>query len=759
MGSARQPAAGTTTETRRRNGPSRRGAAHLVRSAEVESLLLVATYRDSPLDMTAEVADVLAELLRVPGVERMRLPGLEEAGVGALMAAQAGHQLDEQGRALARMLHSETAGNPFFIRELLRHLTEKGTLVRRDGRWTAALPVSEVDVPDSVWEVIGRRLTRLPERTGEVLATAAVLGEHFDLALLVESRRETPADVVAALTPAVTARLVEEVAVGDYRFSHALVRSTLVRALGPTRRAQLHLCAAEALESAPPGRITGRAAVLAAHYQQAGSLAPAQRVIEALIEAGNEAAAALAWEQGAAHWQGALDLMNRVCPGGRQQAELLARLADLLHVTGFDLTASITHAERAIELFDRLGLQQRAAVLRSRLAGYLSSNSVVEVMDIPRALELFSQAERVLRADPESLAYGYLLGTLSTATGLFAARPDQALATALRAVEIARRHGHEPLGVLAQMVHGFALAALGSVEEGLALVEQAWQGADRLNHRILGMRTVHIRAFWAVALREPNVAITWTERELAKPRLAQTPIQRRFLQGQLAWGYGLTGRLSDAERLLTEAGGLPVGASYAPELKLWQGDWPGAEAALRHWTSRYREMGDRTNEALLHGWTAHVCRLRGDLTGAESCLHSALNIATPGHHRVVEAGLRIDLAVLELDRQRPERARHHVDRAKALMAGADWRGLTDRLALAEAALEADLPRAGALFERVVTALRARMLPWDEAEALLLWARAASVDEPSLARVKRTAAAQIYRCCNAGQAWLDRVEPG
>jgi hypothetical protein len=136
-----------------------------------------------------------------------------------------------------------------------------------------------------------------------------------------------------------------------------------------------------------------------------------------------------------------------------------------------------------------------------------------------------------------------------------------------------------------------------------------------------------------------------------------------------------------------------------------------------------------------------------------------LNIATPGHHRVVEAGLRIDLAVLELDRQRPERARHHVDRAKTLMAAADWRGLTDRLALAEAALEADLPRAGALFERVVTALRARMLPWDEAEAFLLWARVASVDEPSLAREKRTAAAQIYRRCNAGQAWLDRVEPG
>jgi hypothetical protein len=169
-------------------------------------------------------------------------------------------------------------------------------------------------------------------------------------------------------------------------------------------------------------------------------------------------------------------------------------------------------------------------------------------------------------------------------------------------------------------------------------------------------------------------------------------------------------------------------------------------------------MGDRTNEALLHGWTAQVCRLRGDPAGAESCLHNALNIATPGHHRVVEAGLRIDLAVLEFDRQRPERARHQVNRAKTLMAGADWRGLTDRLALAEAALEADLPRAGALFERVVTALRARMLPWDEAEAFLLWARAASRRRAVPGQGKAYGRRADLPPLPAGPAWFARVEP-
>ena len=45
------------------------------------------------------------------------------------MEAAAGHDLDEDGRALAAEITRETAGNPFFTGEVLRHLTESGALV------------------------------------------------------------------------------------------------------------------------------------------------------------------------------------------------------------------------------------------------------------------------------------------------------------------------------------------------------------------------------------------------------------------------------------------------------------------------------------------------------------------------------------------------------------------------------------------------------------------------------------------------------
>ena len=125
-------------------------------------LLVLATYRDTDLDRTHPLADVLADLRRQPGVDRLDLEGLDEAEVMALMETAAGHDLDEPGLALARALHSETEGNPFFVGEVLRHLAESGAIVQRDGRWTSDTTLEEVGIPEGIREVVGRRLSRLP---------------------------------------------------------------------------------------------------------------------------------------------------------------------------------------------------------------------------------------------------------------------------------------------------------------------------------------------------------------------------------------------------------------------------------------------------------------------------------------------------------------------------------------------------------------------------------------------------------------------
>ena len=87
---------------------------------------------------------------------------LGEAVTPWMLAAAAGHDLDDDGVGLAHSLRRETDGNPFFTGELLRHLGESGGIVLNDeGRWVLAGELDELGLPSSVRDVVGRRVERL----------------------------------------------------------------------------------------------------------------------------------------------------------------------------------------------------------------------------------------------------------------------------------------------------------------------------------------------------------------------------------------------------------------------------------------------------------------------------------------------------------------------------------------------------------------------------------------------------------------------
>jgi len=85
---------------------------HLLKSSVPMNLLVVSTYRDTDLDRTHPLAEVLADMRRQSGVERLMLRRLDEAGVQQFLAHTAGHELDQRGVALARAIARETEGIP-----------------------------------------------------------------------------------------------------------------------------------------------------------------------------------------------------------------------------------------------------------------------------------------------------------------------------------------------------------------------------------------------------------------------------------------------------------------------------------------------------------------------------------------------------------------------------------------------------------------------------------------------------------------------
>ena len=143
-------------------------------------------------------------------------------------------------------MYSHTEGNPFFMTEVIKLLSESGELTAE------RIDSSEgLRIPEGVREVIGQRLNRLSERCNEVLTTASVVGREFDFRLLSNLIEEGAGDtVLEAFEEAPAARIIEEATVktGRYQFAHALIQETLVQELSTTRRARLHASVGQALD-------------------------------------------------------------------------------------------------------------------------------------------------------------------------------------------------------------------------------------------------------------------------------------------------------------------------------------------------------------------------------------------------------------------------------------------------------------------------------------------------------------------------------
>src|SRR4029077_10447010 len=85
---------------------------------------------------------------------------------------------------LTSLVFEESQGNPFFVEELYRHLVEEGKVFDEAGQFRTDVTIDEIDIPENVRLIIGRRLERFDENEKRVLAAAAVIGRSFSFQLL-----------------------------------------------------------------------------------------------------------------------------------------------------------------------------------------------------------------------------------------------------------------------------------------------------------------------------------------------------------------------------------------------------------------------------------------------------------------------------------------------------------------------------------------------------------------------------------------------
>jgi DNA-binding CsgD family transcriptional regulator len=449
--------------------------AFLVRTLRGGRVALIASYRSDELNRRHPLRPLLAELVRLPDLERIELAPFGRAELAEHLQAVAGQPVPP---AVVDRILARSEGNAFFAEELV----------------AAGAIRADIALPDALVDVLLGRIETLSELAQEVLKVAAVAGRRVGHQLLVAASGMPEAEVERGLRDAIAGQvLVASAATESYRFRHALLQEAVYGDLLPGERTRLHATYARLLaEAVPDGDDDALAAELAWHCLASHDLPGA---LAALVRAAGHATTVFAPSEAFRHLTQALELWPRVpdaaAVAGIDRFELLVRAAEAANHSG-EFRQAVGLAKEAIEVVDEDAEPLRAAMAYDRLSGYL--------LDVEPEVELAHLDQQMLAASRQAVE----LVPVEPPTPL-RARVTAGLARSLimaRDYEAARERGDEALAVAraAGSVGEVATALLivsllelrfGDLETARRLLRDADQAAAAAGNRSLELQARH----------------------------------------------------------------------------------------------------------------------------------------------------------------------------------------------------------------------------------------------------------------------------
>lgn len=390
-------------------------------------ILVIGTYREAEARLNPQLATTLGDIIRHG--QRLPLRGLRERDVAEVVERVAGRRPPER---VVRAIHQATEGNPFFVDEVVR-------LLSAEGRLDDAAQVAGVRIPDGVRETIRHRLEPLPDRTLQLLYTAAVIGRDFRIDTLQRVSGVGAAELDEALGEAVDCGVVVErpSSLGAYGFSHGLIRETLYDDLGPQRRGLLHREVGLVLEELYAADPEPRIAELAHHFFVAATAGELAKAIDYSVRAGERAMKLVAYEQAADHFERALQAY------GLQERADVPRRCDLLLALG-SAQSRAGDSRAARETFLRAAGLARRLDAPDRLAkaalGYGAGMGGFEFGRVDEGLVALLGEAREALGEEDGPLLARVLGRQATEL-YFSDRTEERVALGEQAVAMARRIG------------------------------------------------------------------------------------------------------------------------------------------------------------------------------------------------------------------------------------------------------------------------------------------------------------------------------
>ncbi|MCB1191090.1 MAG: serine/threonine-protein kinase PknK [Leptospiraceae bacterium] len=228
----------------------------LITNPENRFLFFIGAYRDNEVDDTHPLKLALEKLKKDSvSIREIQLNNLDFRNVNQLVAdsLNSDTNLTEE---LSELVYSKTAGNPFFVNELLKLLFHKKLLYFAHSlqKWNWDIQkINAIGISDSVVSLMTSKMEELPKDTLAILKLASCIGTVFDLKTLSIVSESSKLQISTSLWEALQQGFIyplddsykfiqdmEEVNPG-YKFAHDRIQQSAYLLIPEEEKTTIHL--------------------------------------------------------------------------------------------------------------------------------------------------------------------------------------------------------------------------------------------------------------------------------------------------------------------------------------------------------------------------------------------------------------------------------------------------------------------------------------------------------------------------------------
>jgi DNA-binding winged helix-turn-helix (wHTH) protein/tetratricopeptide (TPR) repeat protein len=656
---------------------------YLARRQAAARVMLIATYRPVDVILAQHPLKSVKQDLQLHGMCReLPLDFLPEESVREYFNRRFSPNDFDAG--FSRLIHSRTDGNPLFMVTEGEFLKNSGRIAATDGCWKLQVPLEqiEVEMPESLRELIERQFGRIGPESQTLLQVASIAGSQFSSKVISFGSEFTVTDaeeIADALTRRGlfirrrgVANLPDGTVASQYEFIHSLYQNVFYDLVPMGKRLRLHLQLGEGQEALYGSSVSTIAPELAMHFEEGRDYV---RAAIYLFMSAETASRRYAYREAVADLKRARELIGRLPESDRVDLEIAtSERLGLTHRSMGDMR------QAADDFSAMVARAHENGRLSAAVRGLLYRSSVLSWFDREACLEAAEQAFGLSLRVPDDLLRAHANGYCAYWRFLYTGWKDEDALASARAIEAAEERDDRGLLSLHVSRHSYFQCmssnypeAIRTADRAIALTIEIGDFFDyAMTQFFKGWALLH-SGRWSELLHLLDEAVHLAEKN-------EHYLWKTLFNLELAWLHQRCGSLVKAETLCRDAlkHVKTTGHAYTEVMAstllghvlLDQGYVDRAQSCLMGVVSRttgQRILMDWIWEMPLRLGLASVCLRQGNYLNATQNAQRALKTAEQPSEKTYMALAFATLAEIALAEENPALANEHSSSALDLV--------------------------------------------------------------------------------------------